>query len=194
MSAPCPSRPAADRLQRLACRYVDHAEWQASPFAWMRRVRPIDKGRVGEQLVADTLRDAGADVTGRTSPWHDLRSDGHAVEVKLSMLTIGQDGSRTLQWLQLRPGTDFDALVLVAIHPGQVAIHCAAEADVLPHTRGQHGGRTAKETRKVTVDATRPLPDWLGPNLADDPAGLRAAIRRVAGRLRALDRPSRSAA
>jgi hypothetical protein len=158
-------------LDALRDRHRLGVRWHASRYAWLKQLLPAQKGRVGEQLFRRYAAYAGCDVGPRRGT-NDCTVNGRGVEVKLATLhDTSPDGDDIVQWLQLRPESNFDVAALLAVCPDHTHLWVVDRDVVLGVAVGQHGGRNATETRQVTVDPHRP-PDWLGPDLAGDPSGL----------------------
>lgn len=172
-----PSGQSANRvLATLRSEYGPGPRWAGQPNAWIKLLRPFEKGNVGERLVRELARRAGCSVGPRTGPGHDLYLGCHRAEVKLATLPDtppGQDAP--MQFLQLRPGGDFEVVVLVGVCPDHTHVWVVDRAPALAHSRGQHGGRDATETRKLELDPHTP-PAWLGPDFGADFAGFGARL------------------
>lgn len=160
--------PAGSLLAGMEEQYALSPRWAHSPFAWVKRILPAQKGRVGERLFGDLARAADLTVIGRDSTEHDCRVNGHRVEVKLSTSYDTADPAlATVKWLQLRPQHDYAIVALLAICPTHVHLWLVSKKTALRHSTGQHGGQDAVETRQVEVDPDNP-PRWLGPDVAND--------------------------
>ena len=142
------------------------SRWANAPHAWIKSLLPAVKGRIGEKLASDLLADAGLDVGPRTGPGHDRRVAGVPVEIKLSTSYDTADpAAATCKWLQLRPGDDYELVLLVGVCPDHVHVWAVNKDDTLEHATGQHTGAGAVETRQLEAFPDR-APAWFGPDLA----------------------------
>lgn len=175
-----PASGAAERaLDSLEAVHAPGPRWRDARYLWLKTVPPIQRGKVGEDLFKQLCRDADVTVgPGRGGGQADCSADGLAVEVKLSTLYDRRDGGTShYQWLQLRPSSDFDVAALIAVDPDQVRVWVVDKATALSHAQGQHTGKQAQETQKLTVHEDA-IPDWLGPDVSGDPAALKARLEQ----------------
>lgn len=171
-------------LDGLAEHYAPGPRWQNARYLWMKTVPPSNRGKVGEQLFARLVADAGAEVAGGGGRGaYDRLVDGVRVEVKLSTLyDLRQqpaDEPSYYQWLQLRPGAAFDVVAFLAVDPDRVRVWVTDHHTALTHARGHHGGADATDTAKLAVNEDA-IPAWFGPELSGDPAALRARVAALA--------------
>lgn len=151
-----------ERLARLseqvASEYVDPAaaDWEASPFAWIRRIPSSrTKGKVGESLVETWARSEGIAVGPPTDPGNDCTLDGVLVEVKFSLRWAG--GEFVFQ--QIRD-QNYEVAALLGIEPQSAYLWFVPKAQLWTCASAQHGGAKGKDTRWLRFRANDP-PSWL---------------------------------
>ena len=167
---------AAEHLDRLEAAHQLTPRWAGSRFAWVKTLLPAHKGKLGEQLFDQLCEAGGVALVGENGPGHDRRTAGHKVEIKLSTLYATADPDDAgYKWLQLRPEDDYDLVVLIGIEPDRVHVWAVDKTAALVHSRGQHGGKDAAETRMIEL-GEHDRPAWLGADLADDPGRFAAAV------------------
>ncbi len=132
------------------------ARWVGSPFEWIMALPSRTKGRVGELLVENWLKEIGHRVGKPTNSGHDRTVDGRKVEVKVSTLWADND---TYTFQQLRD-QDYEFVFLLGLSPNRVDGWFAPKEIVFEHAVPQHGGATGVDTRWLTFIAASP-PAWL---------------------------------
>ena len=166
---------------RLSANYADEdAEWQDSPFAWIKSRPSRQRGKICEELVAGLCDADGLRVSRSPDSEADLLVEGVRVEVKSS--TLWKNGRYKFQ--QLR---DQNYQIAVCLGLSPAAAHCWAlpKELLLQHWRGgsrgissQHGGRGGTDTAWIELEPLRP-PTWMqtyGGSLENGLAALQAAL------------------
>jgi hypothetical protein len=133
-------------------------EWRGSPFAWVRRLPPGSKGKIGKLLVQQWCGLKGLSVDRSPDSDADMLVNGHRVEVKFS--TLWKSGEYRFQ--QIRD-QEYEYAVCLGISPSEA--HCwviskdILRDNVIGHT-GQHTGSTGQDTAWIKIKPSEP-PEWL---------------------------------
>lgn len=137
---------------------TEEAEWEGSPFAWIKTRPSRQVGKIGEQLVAGWCAAKGLDVVGPSNSEHDRVIHGYRIEVKFS--TLWKQGRYVFQ--QIRDQS-YDFVICLGVAPFD------AHSWVIPKTlllervighMGQHTGRSGADTAWLHVDPHKP-DSWL---------------------------------
>jgi hypothetical protein len=158
--------------------YEDAAadEWEASPFAWIRREPSRRKGAIGEALVRYWATREGMKVEPAADSGHDCRIDSVPVEVKFSLVWGG--GEFVFQ--QIRDQS-YEVACLLGLEPQRVHLWAVPKAVLWKNATGQHTGAAAQDTKWLRLPAGRP-PHWLdayGGTLPEGRAALEKARREL---------------
>lgn len=157
----CEVKKLANIASTLKGRYVGEGSddtWAESPFAWIRTRPSRQRGKIGEQLVADWCKAMGLDVTQSSNPTADLIIEGRRVEVKFSMLWQGG----VYKFQQFR-SQDYDFAVCLGVSPFDAHCWVISKNLLLKHVIGhtpQHTGRGGTDTFWLSFRASTP-PAWL---------------------------------
>lgn len=155
-------RLLASKAGCLQADYADHdADWEGSPFAWIKARPSRQVGKIGEQLVSGWCAAKGLDVTRAASTGADRNIGGREAEIKFS--TLWRTGRYKFQ--QLRD-QDYEIAILLGVSPFDA--HCwVVPKRVLMARWGkpdgpqsQHGGRAGSDTAWLEVDPAKPQ-KWL---------------------------------
>lgn len=150
---------AQDAFAALAERVRPHFApaddpWADSPYAWVKRLPSVSRGRAGTAIVEQWARSQGHDVVRARGHDHDLNIGSERVKVKMS--TLWDTGEYTFQGV--RDGA-YDSLTLLGVSP-QIA-----HLWIVPrHTALENTARAGW----ITVTPTR-IPAWLA-GLGGEPA------------------------
>ncbi|NLN91135.1 MAG: hypothetical protein GX134_13360 [candidate division WS1 bacterium] len=157
-------RVLAGISQSLEAEYrADNAEWEGSPFAWIRGRPSRQVGAIGERLVRGWLAARGFEVTRSGDSEADCVVEGQRVEVKFS--TLWDNGSYRFQ--QLRDQR-YDLAVCLGLSPFDAHCWAIPKVDIMRLWRTehliptQHGGGRGSDTAWLRVEPSS-VPDWLVP-------------------------------
>lgn len=134
------------------------ARWEGSPFEWILHRSSRQKGKIGEQLVAEWCTARGLDVARSPDSDADRVINGARVEIKLS--TEWENGQYVFQ--QVRD-QNYQFLVCIGISPFDAQVWIF-EKRMIPfgELKHQHGGDRGRDTWWIEVkDPTNP-PAWMG--------------------------------
>jgi len=117
--------------------------YEGKLFGKFRNLAPSQKGKVGEMFCEQVMRSLGRKVTERKSKDHDIVVDGQKGEIKSSTLN---NGTNVFSFLQIRPGQDYDKMILQAFFPEKLRIFELSKEDILglielEIIKPQHGGK-----------------------------------------------------
>ncbi len=141
--------------------------WRDSPFAWILKLAPGSKGKLGKRLISQWCALKGLPITPSPDSEADVEISNHRVEIKFS--TLWKDGSYTFQ--QFRD-QNYDYAICLGISPNEVHCWVISKEKLREHVighLGQHTGAGGKETSWIHVNPNNP-PQWLsesGGNLDD---------------------------
>jgi len=162
--------------QALEAEYQsENAEWDNSPFAWIKRRPSRQVGAIGEKLVAGWLAARGFNVTRSPDSQADRVIENKRAEIKFS--TLWQNGGYKFQ--QLRD-QDYDFVICLGVSPFHAHCWVIPKEDVMrlwkveKKISGQHMGSEGSDTAWIDVRPDAPHA-WLssyGGSLSD-------AIKRV---------------
>lgn len=150
-----------DRIsETLAASYVGNGAdpWEGSPFAWILSRTSRQKGKIGEELVAAWLTEAGFSVERSPDSEADRIVNGKRVEIKLS--TLWGNGSYVFQ--QLR-NQNYDAIICIGLSPDAAHAWVMRKSEIPFDTlRHQHAGASGSDTWWLPVKPDF-VPEWLAP-------------------------------
>jgi len=138
--------------------------WLTGPFANLKLLSAKTKGKRFEHIAQHILRERGFIVTNPSSSDHDRIVDGSKLEVKGSTITKGSDG--LFSFLQIRPGQDYDALLLETFwFDGTIKFYKVDKYVVLDMIeqgifKKQHGGKKAESRTFCYNGAMKPFEDY----------------------------------
>jgi hypothetical protein len=118
--------------------------WKRGPFNDLKALPPKAKGKRFERIVDFICRHAGYKVNGANDTDFDRRIGDKRTEIKGSTVTRGTDD--WFSFLQIRPGQDYDQLVLAAFwFDGRVSLFRVPKVEIVglinsEVLRPQHGG------------------------------------------------------
>lgn len=147
--------------------------WEGSPFEWIRRCPPAQKGAIAAQLISEWCRTQGVRVAKSGDSDADRVIGGRRVEIKMS--TLWESGIYKFQ--QIRD-QNYDYVICLGLSPFDVHCWVILKEVIREHTPPQHGGKRGKDTQWLSFRATAP-PAWLG-KLGGDPARAMEIIRALA--------------
>ena len=159
-----------DQEVRLLAQYstqikdeYDHrvAEWESSPFGWIRQVPSRSAGAIGEKMLSGYLAAKGFDVVRSPDTEADRIVGGKRTEMKMS--TLWQTGGYKFQ--QIRD-QNYDYIIFLGLSPFHAHGWAVPKTLVMEKWRSgaipsQHGGRGGKDTAWLHVMPESPQP-WLG--------------------------------
>lgn len=148
--------------------------WAHSPFRWIRELQSRRRGKAGELIISNWLRDEGFEVGPSASSGSDRSVGLKQVEIKLS--TRWDTGEFVFQ--QIRD-QDYRFMILLGITPDEAQVWVLPKAVAMRHSTPQHTGRKGAETRWLSFDAANP-PAWLN-RYGGETARSVAAVRRYLG-------------
>lgn len=143
---------------RLEADYASTAaQWQGSPFAWIKTHPSRQVGKIGEQIVSAWCESLGLSVAHSPDSEADRVIAGRRVEIKFS--TLWQSGGYTFQ--QIRD-QNYATVICLGISP--FGAHCwvIPKAIIRRHATPQHGGKTGTDTLWLSFPAAMP-PGWMAP-------------------------------
>jgi hypothetical protein len=129
--------------------------WETSPFRWIRDLQSRRRGKAGELIISNWLRELNVTVGRSSSSGSDRTAGLQQVEIKLS--TQWDTGQFAFQ--QLRD-QDYHYVILLGITPDEARIWVLPKAVAMRHSTPQHTGSQGAETRWLCFDAANP-PVWL---------------------------------
>jgi len=151
-----------DMFAAMETSYDLGPRWADSPNSWAKRLLPAQKGRIGEAFFKQICKAANVPTSPRTNSSHDIRCADKPVEVKFGTLHDNAEAAGdVVEWLQIRPSGDFENLALICTCPDHHHLWFVPRDVVLAHALGQHTGKAATETKKLTIDPHNP-PSWMG--------------------------------
>jgi hypothetical protein len=154
--------------------------WIGSRNAWVKRLPPYQKGHVGEDFFERICNEADLVVTGGHTAGHDIHIEGSPIEVKFGTLHDNDPtGDDIVEWLQIRPSSDFTHAALLCACPDHMHVWYVDRDPLLAHATGQHTGKAATETLKLSIDPHAP-PAWLGTDFASIPLDFAARVKNTA--------------
>ena len=160
----------------LKVEYLERgAMWAGSPFEWILMRPSRQRGKIGEQLVAEWCGAHGLNVSRSPDSDADRIIEGRRVEIKFS--TLWEKGSYTFQ--QIRD-QDYEYLLCLGISPFSVHAWLVKKSEIPFSTlKQQHGGVRGRDTWWLTITPEAP-PEWLRPHGGSLTKVLRllAALRR----------------
>ena len=140
---------------------TDDAEWEGSPFQWIRCRPSRQRGAIFERIVSAWCQDKGFSVTRSANSDADLVIEGHRVEVKGSTLWTDQP---QYKFQQIRD-QQYDFCFCLGVSPFDVHAWYIPKSELMDDQlrqglRPQHGGQSGSDTRWLSFLAQQP-PEWL---------------------------------
>lgn len=136
----------------------DGDPWAESPFAWIKTRPSRQRGKIGEQLIAQWCAAKGFEVRASGDSKADLVIAKKRVEIKFS--TLWKSG--VFKFQQFRD-QDYDYAICLGISPFDVQCWAVSKAVLHEHVIGetpQHTGAGGTETFWLSFRAEAP-PGWL---------------------------------
>lgn len=165
-------------FDELKTSYEIGPRWKGSRNEWVKRLQPYQKGRIGEEFFDLLCQEAKLTVTGGHTSGHDAHIEGAPIEVKFGTLHDNDPaGEDIVEWLQIRPSGDFTHAALICVCPDHIHLWYAPRDVLLKNSIGQHTGKDATETMKLTIDP-HDAPLWLGDDLGSSPRKLNKALKQ----------------
>jgi hypothetical protein len=176
-----PSRRKSARsnevFDQLRTSYEVGPRWSGSRNEWVKRLQPYQKGRIGEEFFDLLCKEAKLTVTGGHTSGHDTHIEGAPIEVKFGTLHDNDPAADDIvEWLQIRPSGDFTHAALICVCPDHIHLWYVPRDTLLSHAVGQHTGKDATETMKLSIDP-HTAPEWLGADLGSSPSALNKALK-----------------
>lgn len=132
--------------------------WEGSPFAWILSRTSRQKGKIGEELVASWLTEAGFSVERSPDSEADRLINGKRVEIKLSTLW----GNGTYVFQQLRD-QNYDVIICIGLSPDAAHAWVMKKSEIpFSELRHQHAGVNGSDTWWLPVNPAK-IPEWLMP-------------------------------
>lgn len=173
---PVPAR-TNEVFDQLRTSYEIGPRWNGSRNEWVKRLQPYQKGRIGEEFFDLLCQEAKLTVTGGHTSGHDAHIEGSPIEVKFGTLHDNDPAADDIvEWLQIRPSGDFSHAALICVCPDHIHLWYTPRDVLLEHAVGQHTGKDATETMKLSIDP-HAAPLWLGSDLGSSPRKLRKALK-----------------
>lgn len=137
-----------------------NADWIGSPFEWILKRAPRQKGAIGERLVSEYLSRLGFVVERSPDVEADRVVRGHRIEIKMS----SQWETKSFKFQQLRD-QNYDFVICLGLCPFDAYCWVLPKSEVMKRWAdgdivSQHGGAKGADTAWLQVDPNNP-PDWL---------------------------------
>lgn len=146
----------------LAAEYsAEDLAWQGSPFAWIKSRPSRQRGKIGEQLVAEWCASRNLDVVAPPDSDCDKVIGGLRAEIKFS--TWWAQGGYTFQ--QFRD-QKYDIAICLGVSPFDAHCWVIPKDVLLTHVIGhlpQHTGAGGTETFWIQSLDPDAVPAWLAP-------------------------------
>ena len=133
--------------------------WQESPFKDILSLPSSTKGKLGEYLLEEFLKEKGCAVESSHTSSYDKIINGYKCEIKFS--TLWKNNRYVFQ--QIRPGK-WDYILCLGISPTE-AHFWYAKKDINRHLAGQHRGQEGTDTKWIHITPNTDISEWYGGKL-----------------------------
>lgn len=158
----------ADIAGTINSDFPPNDEWEGSPFAWILEQPPATKGKIGEMLIAEWLKNQGLVVVRSADTEADRIVNDHRIEIKFSRKWKATNMGRTpgiYKFQQLRDQR-YDFAVCLGICPFDAHCWAIPKSEILRRWKEndgitpQHGGKAGVDTAWLSFRVDSP-PEWL---------------------------------
>lgn len=143
---------------------AEDLEWASSPFRSFYEVKNGKKrGTWGERYFKHLMAVGGVKVDRPSSTENDGVFNGRKLEIKTNSSTYTGDKLK-VNWAQIRPDQDYEALVGQVITPHEVVYFYVPKEDLVKHIASgdinhHHGGAAAEGGNTYVL--SKKVPQWL---------------------------------
>jgi len=146
--------------------YPEDTRWINSPYKIFHIHKSKVAGSIAEKFTQKLLKSLGVeDVLPRAKTTkecpassHDFRIGSKRIELKMS---TEWQGAGTFRFQQIRDQA-YDFCIFLGVTPVSLYLWCIPKRIAWQNCKGQHGGKSAKETKFVDFIPQDP-PEWLKP-------------------------------